>query len=240
MRPNHYDYLKILALITMIVDHIGFWFYPDVELFRIIWRTAFPIFLFLVWYNSSFRFRWDLWFRGILLQIFLWMWAWQWVIDFWYANILIGIWVIRILLRWLQSVDNMYLEWLLFVLALVYAPMTQSFFDYGTLLIVFWMLWYWVKKRWWSWYSALMICVWVIYHVLFMWDLYWFLWYWKIILWAIWVFLMLNFLLLSKSNHSLVLQNNRINEIVLWLSNHSLQLYVAQAAIIWTLMVFSS
>ena len=40
--------LKIIAMITMLVDHIGYIFFPDVMLFRLIGRTAFPIFAFLL------------------------------------------------------------------------------------------------------------------------------------------------------------------------------------------------
>ena len=40
--------LKILACITMLIDHIGAVFYPEVFLLRMIGRIAFPIFAFLL------------------------------------------------------------------------------------------------------------------------------------------------------------------------------------------------
>lgn len=40
--------LKLLALITMIIDHIGSVFFPDIFLFRFIGRLAFPIYAFLI------------------------------------------------------------------------------------------------------------------------------------------------------------------------------------------------
>lgn len=40
--------LKILAMITMLIDHIGYLFYPQQEVFRYIGRLAFPIFCFLM------------------------------------------------------------------------------------------------------------------------------------------------------------------------------------------------
>ena len=36
--------LKIIAAISMLIDHIGYMFFPDVIIFRIIGRLAFPIF----------------------------------------------------------------------------------------------------------------------------------------------------------------------------------------------------
>ncbi len=40
--------LKIIALITMVIDHIGMVFFPDIYILRIIGRLSFPIFAFFV------------------------------------------------------------------------------------------------------------------------------------------------------------------------------------------------
>ena len=40
--------LKILAIITMTIDHIGAIVYPNIDIFRIIGRVSFPIFAFLL------------------------------------------------------------------------------------------------------------------------------------------------------------------------------------------------
>ena len=40
--------LKILAIITMTIDHIGAIMYPNIDAFRIIGRISFPIFCFLL------------------------------------------------------------------------------------------------------------------------------------------------------------------------------------------------
>ena len=48
--------LKIIALITMIIDHIGLVFFPEMVIFRIIGRMAFPIFAFFIaegWYYTK-------------------------------------------------------------------------------------------------------------------------------------------------------------------------------------------
>lgn len=50
LQKNAYrnDTLKILALATMLVDHIGYMFFPNEMLFRIIGRLAFPIFAYQI------------------------------------------------------------------------------------------------------------------------------------------------------------------------------------------------
>ncbi len=40
--------LKIIAIITMLIDHIGAIFYPNIIMLRIIGRISFPIFAFLI------------------------------------------------------------------------------------------------------------------------------------------------------------------------------------------------
>lgn len=42
------ELLKLLACVTMLVDHIGAIFYPQYVLFRVIGRIAFPIYAFLL------------------------------------------------------------------------------------------------------------------------------------------------------------------------------------------------
>lgn len=40
--------LKMIAIITMLIDHIGFIFFPQISIFRLIGRISFPIFCFLI------------------------------------------------------------------------------------------------------------------------------------------------------------------------------------------------
>lgn len=40
--------LKLIAIITMLIDHIGYFYFPDVLFFRFIGRIAFPIYAFLI------------------------------------------------------------------------------------------------------------------------------------------------------------------------------------------------
>lgn len=41
-------WLKVIAIISMTVDHIGYVFFPQMQIFRIIGRIALPIFAFLI------------------------------------------------------------------------------------------------------------------------------------------------------------------------------------------------
>ena len=47
-RSTRNDTLKIIAMITMLIDHIGVLFFPGITLFRTIGRIAFPIFAYQI------------------------------------------------------------------------------------------------------------------------------------------------------------------------------------------------
>lgn len=40
--------IKIIAIVTMLIDHVGLFFFPDISLFRIIGRLSFPLFAWLI------------------------------------------------------------------------------------------------------------------------------------------------------------------------------------------------
>ncbi len=46
--PNNTDALKLIAILTMVIDHIGKVFFPHIILLRIIGRVSFPIFAYLI------------------------------------------------------------------------------------------------------------------------------------------------------------------------------------------------
>lgn len=47
-KPVYDDTLKLVAILTMLIDHIGYLLFPDQILWRMIGRLSFPIFAFLV------------------------------------------------------------------------------------------------------------------------------------------------------------------------------------------------
>ncbi len=56
-----YDFLKATALLLMIIDHVGYFFYPDELWMRMIGRLSAPIWLFLVGYARSRDLSWRMW-----------------------------------------------------------------------------------------------------------------------------------------------------------------------------------
>jgi hypothetical protein len=67
---NSYDALKLIALVTMVIDHLGLYIWPDMGILRVIGRMAFPLFLFLVGYSANYKVRNDLIVYALLIIIF--------------------------------------------------------------------------------------------------------------------------------------------------------------------------
>lgn len=66
--------LKLIALISMTVDHIGMVFFTDLEIFRIIGRVSFPIFAYMIaegcLYTKNMRlYFWRIFLLGLLCQV---------------------------------------------------------------------------------------------------------------------------------------------------------------------------
>ncbi|PZP57227.1 MAG: hypothetical protein DI586_01145 [Micavibrio aeruginosavorus] len=64
-----YDLLKSLALLLMVLDHVGYYFYPENEWFRVIGRSSMPIWLFLIGYARSRDISKPLWAGAVILII---------------------------------------------------------------------------------------------------------------------------------------------------------------------------
>ena len=58
---NRREYLKVIAIITMLIDHVGMVFFPQLLALRMIGRIAFPIYAYLVatgldWTENKFKY----------------------------------------------------------------------------------------------------------------------------------------------------------------------------------------
>lgn len=67
---NSYDIIKLIALFTMIIDHLGTYFWQDADWLRAIGRMAFPLFLFLVGYSCNWKIKNDFIISAILIICF--------------------------------------------------------------------------------------------------------------------------------------------------------------------------
>lgn len=237
-RPNLYDYLKILAIVTMIIDHVWFLFYPDLLILRIIGRMAFPLFLFLVWYNHSYGWKSSLWVYGAVLQILMRVWSAYWLIDMWYANILLAIWWTRVIMKILQQYDSLVGEIIVYIIGMWLLRYTYEYIDYWTLSVVFALVGYWARKYGNTVYTSLIIAISVWYHLLFMMYTTSF-GQQSILLVLVWLILFACMFLMSKSNYTLQTSHKSVNHFLITISSYALEIYLIQILILGAIyMIF--
>lgn len=146
---NYQDLLKTLALICMIIDHIGLFFFPETWMLRAIGRYAFPIFCFFAGYNFKNSLRFKILICGIALYIFTDTLIFQRLTE---ANILISIFIGYVYLSIIQSGivlsnPSFWQAYTHFIVLACCFSLTDQFFEYGTLAIAMMVLGYSVKNH---------------------------------------------------------------------------------------------
>ena len=87
---NYQDILKIIAIICMIIDHIGLYFFPETWILRAVGRYAFPVFCFFAGFNFRNKLKLKVLIYGIALYLFTTTVIFEQIVE---ANILISIFI---------------------------------------------------------------------------------------------------------------------------------------------------
>jgi hypothetical protein len=127
---NSYDVIKFIAIIAMIIDHIGFYFIVENrDYFRALGRLAAPFFFFVTGYVSKYHLKPSIFIYGILLTGIYFYLGYDFSI-----NILIVFFAIKwVLDHWDPSKANPFTLVIVFFLLYFFYPFTRSFIDYGLL-----------------------------------------------------------------------------------------------------------
>lgn len=140
-----YDLLKTLAVILMIIDHVGYYFYPDDMWLRAIGRVSAPIWFFLIGYARSRDLSAPLWIGAAVLIVSSYV-VGQAMLP---LNILVTIILCRLfldpLMKPIQSKPSA-----LYVFAVLMAiggVFTMNIVDYGTSAMLFVMFGYLVRHQ---------------------------------------------------------------------------------------------
>ncbi|MEK6734015.1 MAG: TraX family protein [Pseudomonadota bacterium] len=141
-KSSYQDLLKALALLTMIIDHIGLFFFPDKIILRVIGRISVVIWLFFVGYN--YRKSKSILDSILFLAVIVLTTKFLLSSKILTLNILFTITISKIILhhyiKYIEKTFNIY-EW--FFIAIIccwMTPLTNAMFEYGTLafLITIW------------------------------------------------------------------------------------------------------
>lgn len=140
-----YDLVKTLAIVLTVLDHVGYFFYPDNDWFRVVGRACVPMWCFLIGYASS---------RDTGKEI--WIWASALLVsnfvfggNIFPLNMLFTFIAIRLVLDRMAHVMFRNWEVMLYAftaLALMVLP-TMLAFEYGTAALLLALAGYAVRHR---------------------------------------------------------------------------------------------
>lgn len=142
-----YDLLKALAVVLMLVDHVGYYFYPDELWLRVIGRFCVPVWLFLVGYARTRELDPRFLIGGLMLV------ATGFVagMPVFPLNILFTILALRLVMDFVAermvTRDGGRHLWPLAVLAALITLPTMLFVEYGTLAILLMLCGWMVRNR---------------------------------------------------------------------------------------------
>lgn len=132
-QSNYQDFLKLMAVITMIIDHIGLYIFHEYLIMRAIGRFAFPIFCFFAGYNFKTTPNINILIYGLILYFFQIFFI---VHDFLHFNILISIFVGQCYLYFFKDVyKNFNTACAHCIIISSFWILTEYIFEYGTIVI---------------------------------------------------------------------------------------------------------
>lgn len=144
--PNltSYDLLKSLALLLMVLDHIGYFFYPENDWYRAVGRASMPIWFFLIGFARTRDFSKPIWIGAGLIILSTFVFGAS-VLP---LNILVTILIVRAVLDVVARTT--FRNWEIamygsFALAVLMLP-TVVLFQYGTSALLIAMAGYMVRN----------------------------------------------------------------------------------------------
>lgn len=141
--PNSWDICKFIALITMVIDHLGYYIFPDQPWLRVVGRLAMPLFLFLVGYSQPQKFDWWLFIAAVIVLISQALNG----VPMLPLNILFAILGWRVLLGWIEqhhpgTLNDTPILWIAF---LIFHIPAMFLVEYGTIGLMFAVLGYYAR-----------------------------------------------------------------------------------------------
>ncbi len=140
-----YDLLKTLAMVLMIVDHLGYYFFPDLLWFRAFGRLSAPIWLFLIGYARTRDFSTRMWVSIFVLTLSSYMVG----LSILPLTILVTILIARVILDPLMGAIRATPQILYPISAVLFLMTIASFplFEYGSEVMMIVMLGYLVRHK---------------------------------------------------------------------------------------------
>lgn len=133
-KSNYQDILRLIAIIVMIIDHVGVFIFPDQVYLRAIGRVAFPLFCFFAGYNFHSKVKFYILFYGIILHLVFYFYIFAGSRP--PLNILLTIFIGQVYLcLFRQSLQNFWIGYIHAVILALLFPLVNRYIEYGSIAI---------------------------------------------------------------------------------------------------------
>ncbi len=140
-----YDLVKTFAVIIMVIDHIGYYFFPDDLWWRAVGRLCVPVWMFLIGYANSRDVSLRLWI-GAFVLVGADVVVGRPVLP---LNILFTIMCIRLVIDWFVNLmlKNSVNVWLFSIVLIVFILPSDFITEYGTQALIIAIYGYFVRHK---------------------------------------------------------------------------------------------
>lgn len=140
-----YDFLKSVAVILMVIDHVAAFFFPQMLWLRVLGRLCVPIWFFLIGYAKSRDLGPGIWIAVVLLTVSDIIMGWHIFTLSILSTIILVRLIIDPLMKLLKKSGIGF--WIAAVFFLCLTPFTIPFFDYGTQGLLIAIFGYMLRRR---------------------------------------------------------------------------------------------
>ncbi|NBX66534.1 MAG: hypothetical protein EBQ96_06015 [Proteobacteria bacterium] len=140
-----FDILKSFAVVLMIIDHVGWLLFQNIEWFRVLGRLSVPIWFFLIGYSYTRQVPWRWYAAGVILAVSSMVVG----LDPLPLSVLFTMAIIRYVLEpvWaFMSEKQAYFWWFVLLLAF-FGYVSDMFIEYGTMGLLLALVGYLFKNR---------------------------------------------------------------------------------------------
>ena len=149
---NSYDVIKFIAIITMMIDHIGYYLVENNDYLRAIGRLAAPLFFFITGYVSNYQIKPAILVYGMIITA---------IFFYFHDNLCLNILLVFASIKWVLArwqPEKAKISTLMIIFGLIYiTSISRYFIDYGFFGFAYALIGRLKATGFKSWFAAIMM-----------------------------------------------------------------------------------
>lgn len=132
--------LEIIAMVTMLIDHIGYVFFENEVSFRIIGRIAMPIYAYLIVRGFNYTKNYNHYFKRVVVLAVISQFPYILALNNSYLNIIFSFIICLLCLRVIKINNNIFVK--IFTIIVSFFVLSYFSFEYGSYVLLLVLMYY--------------------------------------------------------------------------------------------------